>query len=355
MGDRQKLVTQRRVQWARVRGRPNRFETRVKLLVAVGGRNERRVDIELQSDLTSASSHLPVFIDHAYWSRFDRRRAELAVSRSLSYCISRTTPAQHPISAREFYVVAQPPYHRPISSSFLFVTVDRETNGYHMRQLQDEHDYALAKEWRRRTRLQVARPMSMKKDGIQTRNRKMSSKGKNKKRGGGGGNGQLDMSPSQFYMPDMLGKAASQMPGYHDQIKQMPNYLNNLNIGSHPAYMGSMPPASYSSAFGPTFSPTMPIGGKKVSHHIGHLIFIHPFALRTPNRALFFAYRLFLPPRSPLVISPQFATVVGSGSAESAGRRRRRRPNRFSRFLPLSLSSRSFSMRAQFVSLSLSL
>lgn len=99
--------------------------------------------------------------------------------------------------------------------------------------------------------------MSMKKDGIQTRNRKMSSKGKNKKRGGGGGgSGQLDMSPSQFYMPDMLGKAASQMPSYHDQIKQA-NYLNNLNIGSHPAYMGSVPPVSYSSAFGPTFSPTI--------------------------------------------------------------------------------------------------
>lgn len=99
--------------------------------------------------------------------------------------------------------------------------------------------------------LQVARPMSMKKDGIQTRNRKLSSKNK-KKRGGGGGMGMggpglLDHSAQQFVLPDVLAKA----PAAH--------YPANVSATSLPSYQVRPPRPLHPSTCPPLLLPLPPL------------------------------------------------------------------------------------------------
>ena len=114
--------------------------------------------------------------------------------------------------------------------------------------------------------------MSMKKEGIQTRNRKMTNKGRGKKRttsgcglmgqGGPGGVMAVDPAHHQFYLPEMLangmknpgGAVGGGQQGFHDPIK-----TPYLNIASH-AYMpaaGAPSAANYSGAFSSTFSPSI--------------------------------------------------------------------------------------------------
>lgn len=91
--------------------------------------------------------------------------------------------------------------------------------------------------------LQVNRPLAMRKDGIQTRNRKVSS-AKSKKRKGNSGDAAMALTPSlELLPPPLMGDEAAALYTFNPMM--LPGHL--LPFGPNPHLLGSpsgFPPQS---------------------------------------------------------------------------------------------------------------
>ncbi|KAG8005505.1 Trans-acting T-cell-specific transcription factor GATA-3 [Nibea albiflora] len=107
----------------------------------------------------------------------DSMKLESPHSRSVASIGAGSSSAHHPIATYPSYVPEYGPGLFPPSSLIVRGQAGRDV----MRKLSNDNDDAVA-EKRQRGPEQINRPLTMKKEGIQTRNRKMSSKSKKSKK-----------------------------------------------------------------------------------------------------------------------------------------------------------------------------
>ena len=140
--------------------------------------------------------------------------------------------------------------------------------------------------------MQVERPVTLKKDGIQTRNRKLSQRSKKKKGGGanmvdffrsglvdarygygggGSGGGMMSAAGMGHHSHLMGGGGGGPMSGYYHQIAPMTSspfmqsgmgsmYMSSMSASSHGGGGGGLSPHSHAAAFSLGGSPGIPAG-----------------------------------------------------------------------------------------------